>query len=71
MVLNSINIMIISKNNSGIERYLEPFFSIIASPFIILISILADILSMPNVLLQPEEEFEEKYQRNVEELNED
>jgi archaellum component FlaF (FlaF/FlaG flagellin family) len=70
MVLNSINIMIISKNQ-GIERYLEPFFSVIASPFIIFISILVDVASMPTVLLQPEEEFEEKYQRNVDELNED
>jgi hypothetical protein len=53
--------MYISKNQAGIERYLEPFFSIIAGPFIITISILVDILALPNVLLRPEEEFEEKY----------
>lgn len=61
LVLNSFYIMYISKNQAGIERYLEPFFSIIAGPFIITISILVDILALPNVLLRPEEEFEEKY----------
>ena len=69
MVLNSFNIMINSNNEEGIERYLGPFFSIIASPFIIIISILVDVLSLPNVLLKSEEEFEEKYQRNVDELD--
>ena len=71
MVINSFNIMIISKNQTVIERYLEPFFSIVASPFIIMISIFVDLISLPNILLMPEEEFEEKYQRNVDELNED
>ena len=71
MVLNSFHIMIISKNQTGIERYLDPFFSIIASPFVIGISICVDLLSLPNVLLQPDFEFEHKYQRNVDELNED
>ena len=72
MVLNSFHIMIISQNNqTGIERYLEPFFSIIASPFIICISILVDIVSLPSILLRSESEFEEKYQRNVDELNEE
>ena len=63
--------MIISKNQDGIERYMEPFFSIIASPFIIVISILVDFISLPNVLLRPDDEFEEKYQRNMDELNDD
>ena len=71
LVLNSFYIMYISKNQAGIERYLEPFFSIIAGPFIITISILVDILALPNVLLRPEEEFEEKYQKNINELNHD
>jgi len=56
--------MIISQgNHTGIERYLEPFFSIIASPFIIVISIFADIISLPSLLFRSELEFEEKYQR--------
>jgi len=63
--------MIISKNQTGIERYMEPFFSIVASPFIIMISIFVDLISLPNILLMPEDEFEEKYQRNIDELNED
>lgn len=71
MVLNSFHIMIISKQNSGIERYLEPLFSIIVSPFVILISIFVDIISLPSVLLRPDYEFELKYQRSVDELNED
>ena len=71
MVINSFNIMIISKNQTGIERYMEPFFSIVASPFIIMISIFVDLISLPNILLMPEDEFEEKYQRNIDELNED
>jgi len=61
MVLNSFHIMIISKQNSGIERYLEPLFSIIVSPFVILISIFVDIISLPSVLLRPDYEFELKY----------
>jgi len=68
MIINSFNIMIFSKNQTGIERYMEPFFSIVASPFIILISIFVDLISLPNILLVPEEDFEEKYQRGVEEL---
>lgn len=71
MVLNSFHIMIISKNQIGIERYLDPFFSILASPFVISISIFVDLLSLPNVLFQPEFEFEHKYQRNVDELNDE
>ena len=70
MILNSFNIMIISKNQKGIERYMEPFLIIMAGPFIIVLTILTDLLSLPSVLLQPEENFEEKYQRNVDELNE-
>jgi hypothetical protein len=71
MVLNSFNIMIIRKNSDGIERYLDPLFSIIVSPFVIIISILVDIISLPNVLLRADSEFEHKYQRSVDELNED
>lgn len=71
MVLNSFHIMIISKNQTGIERYLDPFFSIIASPFVIGISIFVDLVSLPNVLLLPDFEFEHKYQRNVDELNDE
>jgi hypothetical protein len=71
MVLNSFHIMIISKQNKGIERYLEPLFSIIVSPFVIMISIFVDIISLPSVLLRPDFEFELKYQRSVDELNED
>ena len=71
MVLNSFNIMIISKNQDGIERYMEPFFSIIASPIIIVLSILVDLISLPSILLLSDDEFEEKYQRSVDELNDD
>lgn len=71
MVLNSFNIMIISKNQSGIERYLDPLFSIIVSPFVIIISIFVDLISLPNLLLKPDYEFELKYQRSVDELNDD
>ena len=61
MILNSFNIMIISKNQKGIERYMEPFLIIMAGPFIIVLTILTDLLSLPGVLLQPEGDFEEKY----------
>lgn len=50
---------------------MEPLFSIIASPFIIIISILVDLISLPNVLLHPETEFELKYQKSADALNED
>ena len=43
----------------------------INSPFIIFLSILTDLVSLPSVLLQPEHEFEEKYQKNIDELNDD
>lgn len=48
---------------------MEPFFSIVASPFIIVLSILTDLISLPNVLLQAEQEFEEKYQKNMDDLS--
>lgn len=51
MILNSFNIMIISKNQKGIERYMEPFLIIMAGPFIIVLTILTDLLSLPSVLL--------------------
>ena len=72
IVLNSFHIMlIVSKSEDGIERYLQPFFGIIASPFLIALSILVDLITMPAVLLRPEHEFEEKYQRGGDELSED
>jgi hypothetical protein len=61
IILNSFNIMITSQNQTGIERYLEPFFSIIAGPFIIILSILTDLITLPTVLLYSEHLFEEKY----------
>ena len=71
IILNSFNIMIISQNQTGIERYLEPFFSIIAGPFIIILSILTDLVTLPTVLLYPEHLFEEKYQKSMDELSDD
>ena len=61
--------MIISQNQTGIERYLEPFFSIIAGPFIIILSILTDLITLPTVLLYSEHLFEEKYQKSMDELS--
>lgn len=69
IVINAFNIMIISKNVTGIERYMEPLFGIIASPLLLLLSILVDIVTLPTVLLREDEDFEEKYQKSVEALN--
>ena len=71
IILNSFNIMITSQNQTGIERYLEPFFSIIAGPFIIILSILTDLITLPTVLLYSEHLFEEKYQKSMDELSDE
>ena len=71
IVINSFHIMIISKNDTRIERYMEPLFGIIASPFLITISIAVDIITLPTVLLKEDEEFEEKYQKSIDALNQD
>mmetsp|Transcript_624 Transcript_624/g.717 ORF Transcript_624/g.717 Transcript_624/m.717 type:complete len:184 (-) Transcript_624:66-617(-) len=71
LILNAINIMLISKQSKGIERYFEPFFILLVGPFIIGLSILADLVSLFTVLLQSEEHFEQKYQSNSDELNDD
>ena len=62
IVINQIYIMNSSKNITGIQRYMDPIFGIIASPFIILIAILVDIITLPTILLRECDEFEMKYQ---------
>ena len=43
---------------------MDPIFGIIASPFIILIAILVDIITLPTILLRESNEFELKYINN-------
>ena len=54
IIMNSFHIAFFTQTNDGIERYLHPFYSIIASPFLILLSILTDLVSMPTIILQNE-----------------
>ena len=61
IVFNSFHLLSIARQEGGIEKYLKPFYSILAAPFIIILSVFVDLVSIPAVLLQPESEFEQKY----------
>ena len=67
--LNTINIVINSKNSNFYDRYIKSIAIILVSPFIICISILIDFLTLPKIFWKNEEFFEEKYQKNMDDLS--
>ena len=69
VVLNTINIMINSTNSNFYDRYIKSIAIIIGSPLIIFISILVDFLTLPKIFWKNEEFFEEKYQKNMDDLS--
>lgn len=61
VILNTLHIMINTSNHNFYDRYCKPFSIIIASPFIILASILVDFVTLPKIFWKNEELFELKY----------
>ena len=61
LVLNTFHIMINSSKYNIYNRYIRPIGILIASPFIIIISIIIDFLTLPSIIWKSDEYFEEKY----------
>ena len=67
IVLNTLHIMINSSNFNRYDKYCKSIGIILASPFIIFMSIAVDLITLPKVVWKNEVEFEEKYQKNLDE----
>ena len=61
--------MINSRNSNFYDIYIKSIAIIIGSPLIIFISILVDFLTLPKIFWKNEEFFEEKYQKNMDDLS--
>lgn len=67
------NALFIAVNNKRQEykgqNVVQLIFSTLLSPFFISISILIDLLSLPNTLMKDSKDFEHKYQLSTDRLN--
>jgi hypothetical protein len=61
--------MINLKDESICSKYIKPIGILISAPLIIALVILIDFITLPKLVWKNEELFEEKYQKNIEELS--
>ena len=69
LILNTFHIMINSQKQRFFDKYVYPFYIIFVSPFAIFMCILIDFITLPGIFWKSEEQFEEKYQKSIDELS--